>query len=280
MTWNRFGTPHAVAPRSGNLATGLSSDNTTAARQWISRNLALLGIGAAAARDLEVVTATGHSVLLRQRFGGLPAGIDGTVGVAVVDGRVAHVWSSLTRDTTLTGERRLSAEEAVSAATADVGPQVDPAEMEATPDDGEWTVLDVEGVTEPARARLVAVPTPLDGVRPAWETLTLQPADAAGYSHLIDAETGDVLVRTDLVDQAQADEGNPEWDVFPNTPPMDYSSTDTRDRWCWTVAPDCEEVVANPASPRPGTSTSPPARRPSPRAATTRRSTEKWQRPA
>ncbi len=64
VTWNRFGTPHAVAPRSGYLATGLSSDNVTAARQWIARNRALLGIGAAT--DLEVVTATGHAVLLRQ----------------------------------------------------------------------------------------------------------------------------------------------------------------------------------------------------------------------
>ena len=44
VTWNRFGTPHAVAPRSGYLATGLSSDNVTAARQWIARNRALLGI--------------------------------------------------------------------------------------------------------------------------------------------------------------------------------------------------------------------------------------------
>ena len=49
--------------RSGYLATGLSSDNATAARQWIARNRALLGIGAT---DLELVTATDHAVLLRQ----------------------------------------------------------------------------------------------------------------------------------------------------------------------------------------------------------------------
>src|SRR5262245_3930343 len=42
VTWNRFGTPHSVGAREGYLATGLSSDNATAARQWISRNRALL----------------------------------------------------------------------------------------------------------------------------------------------------------------------------------------------------------------------------------------------
>ena len=116
MTWNRFGTPHAVAPRSGNLATGLSSDNTTAARQWISRNLALLGIGAAAARDLEVVTATGHSVLLRQTFDGVSAGRDGLIAVGVSNGRVAYVSSSLAQDTNVTGAREMGAAAAVRAA--------------------------------------------------------------------------------------------------------------------------------------------------------------------
>src|SRR5262245_3406245 len=41
VTWNRFGTPHSLAPTNGFLAVGLSSDNATAARQWISRNRAL-----------------------------------------------------------------------------------------------------------------------------------------------------------------------------------------------------------------------------------------------
>ena len=87
VTWNRFGTPHAVAPRNGYLATGLSSDQTTAARQWISRNRGLLGIGAAAAGDLEVVTATDQAVLLRQRFDGISAGRDGLIAIGVRNGR-------------------------------------------------------------------------------------------------------------------------------------------------------------------------------------------------
>jgi hypothetical protein len=255
VRWNRFGTPQVVTAPGGFLAEGLPADPEQAARQWIADSTDLFGLSAEAVADLELLRVApvgeAHSVLLRQRFGGLPAGIDGTVGVAVLDGKVAHAWSSLTRDTTVTGAPELSAEEAVRAATADVGRQVRPADVTAAPADGEWTVLEVDGIVEPVRSRLVAVPTPLDGVRPAWETLTLEPLDAEGFSHLIDAETGDVLVRTDLVDQAQADEGNPEWDAFPNTPPPDHSSTDTRERWCWTPAPGCDQAVADPASPQP-----------------------------
>ena len=90
VTWNRFGTPHAVAPKTGYLATGLSNDNVTAARQWIARNRALLGIDAA---KLEVVTATAHAVLLRQTFEGVSAGRDGLIAVGVDNGKVAYVSS-------------------------------------------------------------------------------------------------------------------------------------------------------------------------------------------
>ena len=55
-----------------------------------------------------------------------------------------------------------------------------------------------------------------------------------------------MLVREDLVDYA---EDNPEWEVFPNTPPVDYSSTDTRVRWCFAAGPGCDEVVGTSASP-------------------------------
>ena len=55
-----------------------------------------------------------------------------------------------------------------------------------------------------------------------------------------------MLVREDLVDHG---EDNPAWEVFPNTPPFDYSSTDTRVRWCFLPGPGCDEVVGTPASP-------------------------------
>ena len=239
VTWNRFGTPHAVASRSGYLATGLSSDNATAARQWIARNRSLLGIGAT---GLEVVTATDHAVLLRQTFDGVPAGRDGLISVGVSNGRVAYVSSSLAPDTNITGARDMGAGAAVREAARD-------ADMTAgtvgnARERRGWTVLDASGLDRPAQARLVAVPTPRDGVRLAWETSLLEGDD--GVASFVDAETGEVLVREGLVDFL-AD--NPTWRVFPNSPPQNYASTDTRVRWCWLATTNCQLVLNNPASP-------------------------------
>lgn len=253
VRWNRLGTPHVVTKPGGFLAEGLSAEPVDAAREWIAANSDLFGLSAEDVAELEVLRVSplgaGHAVLLRQRFDDLPAGIDGLVSVGVVDGKVAHSWSSLTRDTEVTGEVRLSAQEAVGAATDDVGHQVVPGGVSVVADEGDWTVMDVDGFDEPVRARLVAVPTPSDGVRPSWEILLLRPADSEGFSHLVDAESGDVLVRTDLVDHADVE--NPEWATFPVSPSLDYSTEDTRERWCWEPAPGCDRVVANPASPAP-----------------------------
>lgn len=94
-----------------------------------------------------------------------------------------------------------------------------------------WTVLDATGLDRPAQARL------------AWETSLLDGED--GVASFVDAQTGEVLVREGLVDHL-AD--NPTWTVFPNTPPMDYASTDTRVRWCWPATANCALVLDNPAS--------------------------------
>jgi extracellular elastinolytic metalloproteinase len=241
VTWNRFGTPHSIAPDSGYLATGLSSDQVTAARQWIARNLELLGIDAATARDLEVVTATDHAVLLRQRFNGLPAGRDGLIAIGVSGGRVAYVSSSLAPDTPVSGGRAMGAAAAVRAAAQDA--RVDAGTLSGARTRGDWTVLDGSRLERPAHARLVAVPTPKDGVRTAWETSLVDDED--GFASFVDAETGEVLLREGLVDHL-AD--NPTWTVFPNTPPMNYATSDTRVRWCWLATANCALVLNNPAS--------------------------------
>ena len=73
-------------------------------------------------------------------------------------------------------------------------------------------------------------------------------AEPVGLSTFVDARDGTILVREDIVDHSTDD---PEWEVFPLSPPVDYSATDTRVRWCFTPLVGCDEVVGTSASPRP-----------------------------
>ncbi len=247
--WNRFGTPRSLTRTGRYLATGLPTDPVAAARTWIAENSDLLGLTGAATDNLELLAAApigaGRAVLLRQRFDGLEAGHDGQIVVGVRRGKVAYVTSSLARSTNLSGEQRLSAADAVRAAAAEAGIDAGTLTGERTSDG--WTVFDADSLTHPARARLVAVPTPTDGVRRAWETSLIDNGgEPAGFASFVDAETGEVLIRESLVDYL-AD--NPTWKVFPNAPPLDYSSTDTRNVWCWLAGPaGCSLVLENNAS--------------------------------
>jgi extracellular elastinolytic metalloproteinase len=227
--FNDLGTPRMLTSTGRPLASGLPSDPVAAARAYISGNRELLGLTPRAANSLEVVTVApmgdGAAVLLQQRFGSLVAGYDGLLVVGVRDGMVFHVSGSLARDAAQPAPARLSAEEAARIAVRDAG--ADPS-----------AVQEVE---------LVAVPTPA-GARAAYNVLIMD-GDAAqpvAFSSFVDARDGTLMVREDLVDYA---EDNPEWEVFPNTPPVDYSSTDSRVRWCFAPGPGCEEVVGTSASP-------------------------------
>ena len=74
-------------------------------------------------------------------------------------------------------------------------------------------------------------------------------SDPLGAMSYIDAENGALLVRDGIVQHAS---DNPAWKVFPANPPLDYSTSDTRELWCWSITPSvpgCEKVVANGASP-------------------------------
>src|SRR6266508_5907541 len=230
--WNDFGTPAVLASTGAPLAEGLPSDPVAAARAYVARNQQLLGLTARAAGALEVVTVApmgaGAAVLLRQRFGDLAAGIDGLVTIGLRDGKVFHVSSSLARDVSAPAPATLSAQDAARRAARDAG-------------------LDVSAVRSVDR---VAVPTPLGGPRAAYHVVLLGAAGTAepvAYSTFVDARDGSVLVREDLIDR---EVDNPTWEVFPNTPPVDYTSKDTRVIWCFApLALRCDEVVGTSASP-------------------------------
>src|SRR6266511_2347895 len=157
VRWNNFGTPAVLASTGAPLAQGLPSDPVT---------VAPMGEGAA--------------VLLRQRFGDLPAGVDGLVTIGLRDGKVFHVSSSLARDVSAPPPATLSAQDAARRAARDAG-------------------LDLSAVR---RVDRVAVPTPLDGPRAAYQVVLLGAAGAGepvAYSSFVDARDGNVLVREDLV---------------------------------------------------------------------------------
>ncbi|SCL33635.1 Fungalysin metallopeptidase (M36) [Micromonospora rhizosphaerae] len=230
--WTTFGTPAMLTSTGRPLATGLPADPAAAARAYVAANRDLLGLTASGAAALEQLTVApmgdGATVLFRQRFGDLPAAVDGVLAVGVRDGAVWHVSSSLARDAAAPAPATLTAQQAERAAAADAG------------------------VANPKilRTSLVAVPTVDRGSRAAYEVIfgaDLTGADPAAFSTYVDARDGSVLVREDLVDH---DADDPEWKVFPNSPSTDHSSADTRVRWCFGAA-GCDETVGTSASSLP-----------------------------
>jgi hypothetical protein len=209
VRWNRFGTAQSWLAPAGVRVEAANAEQ--AARRLVDRHAAALGgTGDFEVRHAERLAGTkGHAVVLRQRFGGLPAGIDGIVTVGLTGSRSAgwelvYASSSATGDGTLSGERRLSPREAWAKAAADVGRGVSLSQLGQAGEMGGWTTFSAPGFAQLQRVREVAVPQYGGGARRAYETLV---TDVAGgmttsYTHFVDAESGAVLVRQDNVHQS------------------------------------------------------------------------------
>ncbi|MGV9384423.1 M36 family metallopeptidase [Nonomuraea sp. NPDC003707] len=225
IRWNALGTPAAVTSAEP-LAEGLGSDPEQAARTYLKNNPTVFGLSAQAVDALERVAVNpvgaGHAVLLRQRFGDLPAGVDGLVAIGVVNGQIRHVTSSLSRETEAPPAATITAQQALELAARDGGIDLaTAATKQATP---------------------VAVPAP-DGVHSAYQVVLIggSSGEAAGYTTHVDAVSGAILVRENLVDHF--DPENPRWKAFPANPRDDYSSRDTRQTWCFAAGPGCDYVT-------------------------------------
>jgi extracellular elastinolytic metalloproteinase len=217
VRWNRFGTPHTLIKHGGFFATGLSGDNAVeAARSWIGANRALFRLSAQGVAGLQAINdaaigAQGHAVQFRQRFGELVSGEDGLITVGVVGSRAAgwnigYVSSSAAGDGNAAGPASLTPQEAWVIAAASIGRQVAlPGITNATTKLG-WTQFEVAGFSHFQRARLRAVPTPSDGVRPAYETHVTdsQAGHLTGHTVFVDAQSGDVLTSHNNVQNAEA----------------------------------------------------------------------------
>jgi extracellular elastinolytic metalloproteinase len=255
-SWNEFGTPRTLIEYGDFLATGLSGDPATAARNWIRANRALFRLSDQGVDNLELfndsalVGSEAHAVTFRQRFGTLAAAHDGLITVGIANGNIAIVSSSAVGDGSAPGPASLSPVEAWLKAAANVGLSLSVDQISNVRLDSGWTVFEAAGLAGEQRARLVALPTPAQGVRPAFETIVLDAtADPTAYASYVDAQTGEVLIRQNVVHQV-AEEllPPPKWEFFTAYPSLNLSSDDTRIVGCWEPGPGCDLVLANAAA--------------------------------
>jgi extracellular elastinolytic metalloproteinase len=209
-TWNQFGTPKSLIKYGGYLATGLSSDPVAAAKTFITNNAALFRLSSQGVANLQLlndsplVGSEGHAVLFRQTFGGLPATQDGLITVGVVNGKVAYVSSSSAGDGNAPPAATLSPQAAWTLAAANVGHQLSVVNLSQGKNINGWQAFAAPGLNGVQRVRLTALPTPTQGVRPAYESIVLDNAsngEARAYTEYVDAVTGKVWVRHNDVQQ-------------------------------------------------------------------------------
>ncbi|MBP2335057.1 hypothetical protein JOF41_001235 [Saccharothrix coeruleofusca] len=246
VRWNRYGSPATLVPRA-DLRTRGSGSPETVARDYLSANRDVFGLAQQDVDSMDVLVSRpmgqGSYVMLRQRFGSAPAILDGLAAFGIRDGAVVFLSSTMSPTRAAPQAATLSPEQAV----------------------------DTAGLGDATRVLLGAVPMPDGPARMAYQVVRM--TGESGFTDYVDARTGELLVRENLVDH-QAD--NPAWDVFPANPPADYSSADTRERWCLVRLEDCERSVSTAdrdlawdVDPATGT----PSRTSSGNSA---RSTEKW----
>jgi extracellular elastinolytic metalloproteinase len=266
VRWNRLGTPSSLIKYGGFLARGIQAKSAeSAARAWVDANASLLRLSSS--ETLELVSSSrllgtkSYAVNFHQRVDGVLVSPDGSLSIGVKGSarrgwKVAYVSSTVVSDASgLEGSSNLTATGAFVSAVRDVDVRVDAGDIARDGRQNGWTVLELDDSTEPQLVRTVAFPTINRGVVRAFETNYFDGVDE-GFQHIIDAQTGEVLFRANIVHQA-VDEDNPEWKVFPANPPAsplnqfpwNYQSNDTREVWCWVPQQGCDRVIANPASP-------------------------------
>ncbi|TDV57412.1 hypothetical protein [Actinophytocola oryzae] len=222
VRWNRYGTPATLVPKPDGRRRDTAADPVAVARNFLADNRETFRISDVDAMDVLVSRPMGEGayVLLRQRFGELPSVVDGLAAFGIHDGAVVYLSATISPNQETPAPPTIPPDAALASAAVDAG--VPAAALDTT------------------RVRLGAVPMPSGAPRSAYQVVLLA-GDTIGYATYVDARTGAVLLREDLVDH---DNDNPEWDAFPANPPTDYSSRDTRERWCRTSARGCDRAVS------------------------------------
>jgi hypothetical protein len=212
VRWGQFGTPASVSRPGKFLARGIRGKTADVAARWyISRHRTMFGLRSLDGLRVEsvnrLVGSRGYAVNLRQVFGGVAASESGliTVGVtgtAAKRWKVAYVSSSLTRDRAISGDVKLTAAGAWVASARKVGVTKTIANVLDRKVARGWTQLGVAGMQGGQLAKLVAFPTVRNGVRAAYETIVVDGKQPLAVRSFVDAATGRLLARSNLVEHA------------------------------------------------------------------------------
>lgn len=230
VRWNEFGTPRVLMDTRGYLSAKRGGSAVSAARAFVAKHRSLFRLTPKALGDLELLVDSplydspdhgrvgngqeplnpdvAHVVTFRQTWGGYEAAQDGLLTVGVMaDGRIAYVTSSVS-GAALSGRQVLSATQAITRAADNVG--LDLGELLPDVVQGPWQTFSAALSNDLQRARLLAMPTPRDGVRLVWETTLLRSEHSdirdatfgqpAAFISFVDAETGRILLRDNRVD--------------------------------------------------------------------------------
>src|SRR4051794_15432865 len=210
VSWNQFGTPASLSRQGKFLAKGVHGKNAAvAAERWLNGHKALFGLRStdqlALVGDTRMTSSRGHAVNFRQVVDGLQTTEGGLVTIGITGSAksgwsIAYASSGLTRDSSLEGRAKLSAEEAWVHAANSVGEQVSVPEILQAKSARGWRNLAVSGMKELQAVKPVAFPTTRNGIVPAFETMVLKTKDSFAYKVIVDGRSGAVLARANLVD--------------------------------------------------------------------------------
>jgi hypothetical protein len=155
------------------------------------------------------------AIVFRQQADGVTS-TDGVATVAVV-GSKADAWnvlyasSSLTGGSTeATGSDDLDPGDAWTQAANETGLNVSVVEIDAQSTNAGGTTLVVHGLSQAQHVRKAVFATPHHGARAAYDATVTTNADGnlQSYQVVVDAQTGDLLYRQNLVDYLS---DNPTW---------------------------------------------------------------------
>jgi extracellular elastinolytic metalloproteinase len=220
-TWDaRFGTPRTLTPTLGQTLSGPASGSAVAvAKAWLDAHKEALGLTTAdiaaldLRRDHELPGTGTHVVQFIQTFGGVAAARGGSLGLAVrKDGSVLNYTGETIRSAGLVGSFKLSSAQALQGVASKLANALTFVASKTGTKAG-YDVFSKGPFAASSYVKKAAFPT-AEGARAAYSVLFVQNLDKA-YQVIVDAETGQQLYKSSLVDH---EAGGTIYDNYPGAP--------------------------------------------------------------